>query len=154
MIQNKIPEMSAWPYQIDDGEKSVVRIQIDKRHAEFTFIKGKGKEVATIHRSNGDHIASVFELENNIFKRFYPKVEFIKDKLPKEPRKKKDVKSAPAEGNILEFLAKQPHSKSEILKKFKILGKGTLDKMIRDLIKQDLIVIEGQKKAAKYKVKK
>lgn len=144
-------QMVAWLYEVGDS-KNEIRIQIDKDHAEYTFIKSKAKEVGTLHTSKGEHFASLFQLEEHIFKRFYPNFELKKDKIPRQTKSKiPELKPVNIKEDLLKFLDKKAHSKSDIKKKFKSLGQGLIDKTLKEMVKSNELVIVGIKKGSKYK---
>jgi hypothetical protein len=147
----KQPQMDAWLYEVEN-KKFQVRIQIDKKHSEYNFIKSKALEVGTIHKIGGEHVGSIFQIEQELFERYYPKFEFLKDKLPRKPRSKKtECSEIDISDDVIKFLSKKAHPKSDIRKKFKNTGIGAIDKLLKDLIKDGKIVVVGIKKAARYK---
>ena len=150
MIQ-KQPQMIAWLYEVSDS-KNEIRIQIDKSHAEYNFIKSKAREAGTIHSSKGEHFASLFQLEEHIFRRLYPKFELKKDKIPRQTKSKQpEEKFVNIEADLLKFLCKKAHSKADIKKKFKSFGQGLIDKTLKRMVKNQQLAIIGIKKGSKYK---
>ncbi len=150
----KQPEMKAWTYEVDDN-KNEIRIQIDKKHKEYSFLKEKAKEVGSIHESNGNLIASLFQMDIISFNRFYPKFELLKERIPREPKKKKEkIVEHDITDELLKFVSKKAHSKSDIVKKFKNSSKNTIDNLLKRLVKNEKLIIIGIKKASKYMAKK
>jgi hypothetical protein len=151
MTHNNQPQMKAWLYEINDETKEV-RVQIDKKHSEFNFLKNKAREVGTIYTSRGDHIASLFQMTQAEFRRYYPKFEFLKERATRVRRIKEELpKNIDITDDLLKFLLKKAQSKSEITKKFKNFGRGLIDVSIKKLVKDGKLAIIGVKKAAKYK---
>lgn len=150
-MTQKQPQMTAWLYEVSDS-KNEIRIQIDKSHPEYNFIKGKAREVGTLHTSEGEHFATLFQLEEHIFKRLYSEFELKKDKIPRQTKSKKiEKRPINIEEDLIKFLDKKAHSKADIKKKFKSVSQGLIDKTLKQMVKNNQLVIVGIKKGSRYK---